>query len=169
MLLLVLSVSTPTSASTDHLHLDKHNHKHDHKHHHELEEHAIESFNHNKDRISYSADQEKSGDFGVLYIPCEVTGTKHQMKARGLGRHTLTNGSRFVGNLYQCAGCKMTVTTYYNYFNSGERSNGPGKYILASAPVFVDPSGYFFSGKYTLSGPATSWITGIFGSMSFST
>ncbi|MBX9972547.1 hypothetical protein [Cytobacillus firmus] len=150
-LLLVISISSPTSASTNHL--DHHNHDHD-----------IENHEHESGKIK----GEKGGDFGALYIPCPVTGTKHQMKARGTGKHTLTNGSTWIGNLYQCSGCLTTVTTYYNYFNSGERPNGPGKYILASAPVFVSPAGYVFSGKYTLSGPATSWLTGVFGSMSFS-
>lgn len=145
-LLLVISISSPTSASTNHLHLD----------------------NHEQESENIKGEQEQGGDFGAYYIPCEVTGGKHQMKPRGIGRHTLTNGSTFNGNLYQCIGCRMTVTTYYNYFNDGERPNGPGKYIVASAPVFVDNAGYFFSGKYTLSGPATSWFTGVFASMAFS-
>lgn len=154
-LLLLISISSPISASTNHTD----NHNHDIEHH----NHAHESFS-----DTSKSKKKQDGDFGVLYVPCPETGTKHQMKARGTGKHTLTNGSTWIGNLYQCSGCLMTLTTYYNYFNSGERPNGPGKYILASAPVFVSPAGYVFSGRYTLSGPATSWITGVFGSMSFS-
>jgi Ni/Co efflux regulator RcnB len=166
-LLLVISFSAPISASTNHLEhqdceLDNHNHDVIH------DDHAHQNDMHETKANKGKKDQGGDLDIGVLYVPCEVTGGKHQMKARGIGTHTLTNGTKWSGNLYQCSGCRMTLTTQYNYFNSGQKAYGPGKYILASAPVFVNPSGYVFSGTYTLSGPATSWVTGVFGSMAFS-
>ncbi|MGD6964376.1 hypothetical protein ACQCVB_19415 [Fictibacillus phosphorivorans] len=175
-LLFVISFSSPTGASSNtHVHNHNHEHVHTEQAHHKVfqsnHDHEHELFDLEKDVLSVkgATDTNHGGGIGALYIPCEGTGGKHKMIARGIGTHILTNGSKWTGNLYQCSGCRMTLTSTYNYFNSDTRYKGPGKYILASAPVAIGNGGYRFSGEYSLSGPASSWITGVFGSMSFFT
>lgn len=157
-LLLFIGISAPANAAEYHLDsIETHNH----------ESHNHDSHKHDHKSVDISVD--KNGEIGINYVPCPVTGAKHRMVARGIGKHTLTSGGTFTGNLYQCSGCLITVTTYYNYFNSGERAKGPGKYVLSSVPFFVGPSGYVFPNKATVSGPASSWLTGIFSGMQFTT